>query len=144
MPKRFMSAAVMAAIVALAAGPAIASARPRTVRTLITIQQTIRHGLEWDVLDNDYGHLGRATEVSNSAGTTWKFRFILARGSIRTTWHFTKHGRSLSLSRAPIVGGSGIYKRATGYATVRGVTPAGRLTRSLTGAQYILVVFHLA
>jgi len=136
-----MLLATMSAVLALSTG--VAAAKPHTLPVLITIQRSIRHGLDWQVLGRDGKVLGSATEVSNSQGTVWTFNFRLRHGSIRMTWDFARvHGVNV-LRRAQITGGSDQFAGAAGYASVGALGPGGRLSPNLSGAQLIQVVFHL-
>lgn len=128
---------------ALALSTGIALAHPRTLGVLISVQGPIKHGLKWQVLGSGGKELGSATEHCNKNETLCRFTFKLPHGSIRMAWYFAHRGRTSTLTRAQITGGTGQYAGATGHASVTALGPGGTVTRTLSGAQYIQVVFHL-
>jgi hypothetical protein len=130
------------ALAGLAASAGTAAAKTQTVAVLITISRTADHHVDWDVMGNQGKPLGSATEMANRSGSVWSWNFKLAHGTIRTTWYFSRNGKSASLSRAPITGGSGRYAGASGSVSASGVLD-GRLTKNLDQSS-IQVVFHIS
>jgi hypothetical protein len=136
-----MLAATLSATLGLSTG--VAMAKARTLPVLITIQGRIRNGLDWEVLGRNGTVLGSATDVCNRQGTVCVLAFRLPHGSIRMTWDFAQTHRESVLRATQITGGSGQYAGARGYASVDALGPGGTLSRTLSGAQFIQVVFHL-
>lgn len=139
----WLPVAVVIGAAAWAFPTAAALASGRRLAVLLTIQQPIRGGLDWQVLGSGGKVLGSASEVCNTRKAVCRFHFKLPHGTLRMTWRFVERHHTFELTAAPITGGSGRYAGARGYASVGAVGPGGTLSRNLTGAQYIQVVFHL-